>query len=182
MFFLLINGSFGFTEDSLRMNIRWSARFSLIYFCVAFSASSFHVALKKNTTQWILENRKYFGISFAIIHLIHLFFLFLLHLNFHAVFIKRSLTEISLGGLAYVFTILMLMTSFDRGRKRLSMTQWNSLHTIGGYWILIVFSNSIIGRVLAGKIEYLPLAIIIMTVWCMRFISWRKNRLHQNSA
>jgi len=167
----------GFTEESARLNIRWSARFSIVCFCIAFTASSLRIILPSTITHWLAANRKYFGISFAFIHLIHLLFLFLLHKYFHQVFTERPIGEIALGGLAYLFLVLMLITSFDRYAKLLSKKNWILLHTIGGYWILLVFSNSIIGRVVGGQMAYLPFGILVLVVWLVRVMAWRRKRV-----
>ena len=106
--------TFGFNEESIRLNIRLSARFSLVCFCFAFIASSSHLLLNNHLTRWLTNNRKYIGISFALIHIIHLAFLIVLHQCFHPVFILRSVFELALGGLAYLFLFLMLLTSFKR--------------------------------------------------------------------
>jgi len=161
----------GFNEQSIRINIRLSAKISLVCFCVAFSASSLYVVYKSSFSQWLLVTRKYFGVSFAMIHLIHLFFLILLHHYFHPVFILRPPITIALGGLAYLFLVLMLLTSFERISNFVSRNTWKRIHLYGGYWILIVFSNSIYGRVIAGHMGYLPLAIILTFVWVIRILS-----------
>ena len=166
----------GFDELSVRSNIRWSARFSVICFCLAFGASAFHRLAQNSVSTWLLKNRKYLGISFAIIHLIHLLFLALLHYYFHQVFVERSIIELALGGLAYVFILLMLLTSFNPIKKLMSQSTWTILHTLGGYWILIVFSNSIIGRVVSGKYAYLPLAILLISVFLLRLFALFKKR------
>ncbi len=108
---------------------------------------------------------------FALIHLIHLFFLILLQRYFHPVFTLRSPIITALGGLAYLFLVLMLLTSFERFSKFVSRNTWKNIHLYGGYWILIVFSNSIYGRVIAGQMAYLPLAILLTFVWLIRILS-----------
>ena len=176
---VLVNG---FDEASTRANIRWSARFSLICFCLAFGASSMYSLVQNSFTRWLLQNRKYLGVSFAIIHLIHLMFLVLLHSNFYQVFVHRSMIELTLGGLAYVFIVLMLLTSFKVFSTLISKSVWNTLHTIGGYWILIVFSNSMIGRMIGGKYEYLPFVILLAAVWLVRLIAIVKRKTAMNSV
>ena len=168
---------FGFNEESIRMNIRWSARFSVICFCIAFSASAFSYIIQNSFTNYALLNRKYFGISFSIIHLIHLSFLVILHQYFDQIFIQRSLIELFLGGLAYAFLLLMLITSIEVFSKHISKSNWDRLHTIGGYWILIVYSNAILGRIVTGNYEYLPLGILLISVWIARIFSWWNKKI-----
>ena len=138
--------------------------------------------VQNSFTRWLIQNRKYLGVSFAIIHLIHLMFLVLLHSNFYQVFVHRSMIELALGGLAYVFIVLMLLTSFKVFSNLISKSVWNTLHTIGGYWILIVFSNSMIGRMIGGKYEYLPFVILLAAVWLVRLIAIVKRKTAMNSV
>ena len=83
---------------------------------------------------------------------------------------------ITIGVIAYFFLVVMLITSFNRFSQLISISLWSIIHTIGGYWILIVFSNSMVGRVLGGKIGYLPFAILVLSVWLIRLLSWKKRR------
>jgi len=175
VWFIGIFLTFGFDEASIRINIRWSARISLICFCLAFGASAFNLLFQNDFSKWLIKHRKYLGISFAIIHLVHLLFLILLHQNFQQIFIVQSAFEIALGGLAYLFLTLMLLTSFERCSKLIARTSWERLHKIGGYWILIVFTNSMVGRVITGKMEYLPFGILVLGLWLLRFITWRRK-------
>ena len=76
----------GFTEDANRITIRLSARISATLFAFAFGASALQHFTKGEFTYWLLSNRKFLGISFAIVHIIHLFLLGILHINFHPIF------------------------------------------------------------------------------------------------
>jgi len=163
----------GYDEASVRINIRWSAKFSLVCFCLAFGASSLSKLLKNNFSNWLVKHRRYLGISFALIHLVHLAFLLLLHRDFDPLFSIRSTLSLALGGLAYLFLVLMLLTSFEKFATLLSKQNWNRLHTIGGYWILVVFSFSILARVFLGQVDYIPLGILVVSTWLLRFITWR---------
>jgi len=167
----------GYSEESLRMNIRWSAKFSLVCFCLAFGASSIASLIRNSFSNWLVKNRRYLGISFALIHLVHLALLLLLHRDFNPLFSIRSTLSLALGGLAYLFLVLMLLTSFEKFASILSKSNWNRLHTIGGYWILAVFSFSILARVFRGQVDYIPLGILVVTTWILRLITWKKRRV-----
>lgn len=166
--FVLVFIFHGFSEASVRINIRWSARFSLNCFCLAFGASAFDKILKSDFTTRLLYNRKYLGVAFACIHIVHFIFLVLLHYFYDPVFAVSSKIVLALGGLAYLFLCLMLLTSFEPFARKLSQKSWKRLHTIGGYWILIVFSDGIFGRIAGGLYEYIPLGILISCVWIGR--------------
>lgn len=107
----------GFYEESTRQVIRFSARFSVILFCIAFGANAFHQSIKNSFSWWVFMNRKFLGISFAFNHLIHLFFLSLLQKDFHPVFELADTFSLLGGGIAYLFIILMLLTSFSFSKK-----------------------------------------------------------------
>ena len=165
----------GYDEQSLRQLIRWSARISLSLFCLAFAAKGINLYIQNSFSFWILMNRKYFGISFAIIHYIHLAFLLLLQSHFHPVFEMAELSSLAAGGLAYFFILLMFLTSFPYFSKQLSPRNWNRLHTIGGYWIWFIFMTSYWKRVLTEK-EYLPLALLLVLVFIFRIYAYQKSQ------
>lgn len=161
LFFLLIFIFNGIGENGLRSNIRWSARMSFVLFCFAFSASGIHDYFKRSPTWWILMNRKYLGISFAIIHLIHLSFILALQLNFHPVFDLAATSSLVGGGIAYFFVVTMLLTSFETFSSHLSKFQWKFLHTFGGYWIWAIFMTSYYKRALTEPLHWIFVAVLL---------------------
>ncbi len=165
----------GFEEESNRYAIRWSARISVTLFSLAFGASAIQYFWKNVFTFWLLMNRKYLGISFAISHLTHLFFLLLLQQNFHPVFEKAKTIPLLGGGLAYLFLVLMLLTSFERFSKYLSGKNWLILHTAGGYWIWYIFIRSYVKRAMT-EWEYLPLVILLAVVFGLRIFKLVKSK------
>lgn len=165
--------SYGFEEPGIREAIRWTARISVVLFCIAFAASGIQRLFPGLFSFYLMMNRKYFGISFAIIHLTHLFFLVILQYNFHPVFEKAKTISLIGGGMAYFFLVMMLLTSFDFFSKFLSKRQWKLLHTIGGYWIFYIFLRSYIKRALTEN-EYIPFVILLVFVLIVRL--WPKKK------
>lgn len=161
----------GYSEEAMRLNIRLTARLSGIFFSLAFVATAYQYFFKGFIGFWLISNRKNLGISFAIIHLLHLALLILLQMSFHPVFALAAISSLIGGGLAYVFAILMLMTSFDRFKRLISTTQWKYLHLIGGYWIWFIFIKSYYKRV-TTEIEYLPLVMLFAFVFILRISKW----------
>ncbi len=158
----------GFTEESTRSVIAWSAKISFVLFCMAFAASAIHKRMKNSFSFWWLMNRKYFGISFAINHLIHLGFLVVLQQVFHPVFNMAASTSLMAGGMAYLFVVLMLLTSFEVFSKFLSRKNWKLLHTIGGYWIWVIFLSTYVKKVQNVGVEYLPFVLGLLVVVFLR--------------
>ncbi|HFA50136.1 MAG TPA: hypothetical protein ENJ95_14090 [Bacteroidetes bacterium] len=147
-----------FNEETTRRAIAMSARVAVVFFSAAFMASSLHYFSKNVFTWWLRMNRKYIGVSFAVLHLAHLCFLIVLQYNFHPVFNKAKTISLLGGGLAYVFVVLMLLTSFPYFSKYLSKKQWTTLHTVGGYWIWYIFIRTYVKK-LFGRFEYDPVVV-----------------------
>jgi len=168
LIYIIIFFKSGFYEESTRQAIRLSARISVLLFCIAFGASAFHQWAKNSFSWWVFMNRKFFGISFAFNHLIHLAFLFMLQKEYHPVFDLADKFSLFAGGMAYLFIILMLLTSFSFFEKMISRKNWKRLHTLGGYWIWTVFMSSYSKRVLNEEWFYVPIVILLITVLIMR--------------
>jgi len=153
----------GWSEDMIRAQIRWSAKISFTFFCFAFAASGIHHVFSSSFSEWLLKNRKYLGISFALIHLIHLGWIVLLQLSYHPVFNNADIMSLAGGGLAYFFVVLLLLTSFDTVKRRISDKIWKRLHLIGCAWILIVFSSSYLNRI-DEPIYWVNLLMIVLVL------------------
>jgi len=158
----------GFNEDGTRAAIAWSAKISFTLFCLAFAASTAHLRIRNSLSFWWLMNRKYFGISFAINHLLHLSFLVILQQVFHPVFDLAAGTSLVAGGLAYLFIVLMLLTSFETFAKYLSQKNWKLLHTIGGYWIWVIFMSTYFKKVMNVGVSFLPFVLVLIFVLLLR--------------
>lgn len=166
----------GFTEAGIRLIISWSAKIGLTCFCIAFGASAFHRWQQNSFSFWVFRNRKYWGISFAILHLLHLAALGILQMVFHPVFELAESTSLLAGGLAYLFVVLMLLTSFKLFAAMLSPKTWKLLHTIGGYWIMVIFISSYTKRALNQEYWALIFLGMIGLVLIGRVWKWRIKR------
>lgn len=165
----------GYTEEGIRLIIRWTARISLSCFCIAFAGKYIHQRVQNSFSFWTYMNRKYWGISFALLHLMHLLALGLLQYSFHPVFTKAAPFALFAGGMAYVFIVLMFLTSFEAFAKTITGKQWGILHTLGGYWILVVFTSSYTKGVLRGEYWDLIFLTMIAGVWLLRLFSFKRK-------
>src|SRR5450432_4587611 len=66
-----IAGMRQFEADGVRMVIRFTARTSLLLFCLAFSAAALARLYPSAWTRWQRRNRRYLGVTFAASHAIH---------------------------------------------------------------------------------------------------------------
>lgn len=162
----------GWTEDSLRLSIRASARIAAVFFCLAFGAAPLYYFIKNEATAYLLANRRYLGVTFAVIHLIHLFTLLLLQLAFHPVFEKAAAISLIGGGLAYFFALGMLVTSFDKFKYKLKGKSWLIFHTIGGFWIWFIFIRTYGKAMTRGEFTLLPILILLILVFLLRLLRY----------
>ena len=150
---ILLFGNVGITlllnsiddKETVSILIRSTAKISFLLFMSVFIASSLHHYFKNSFTRWLLQNRRYLGVSFAISHYIHLGMLFLMtfHISFN-VFEDRGLARTTVGIVAYMFITLLTLTSFDKTRNLFGKNNWKRIHTIGGYLLWIIFAKSYI--------------------------------------
>jgi sulfoxide reductase heme-binding subunit YedZ len=158
----------GAGEDGIRMVIRATARSSVVLFTAAFAASSLSRAWPSEPTRWMLANRRYLGVSFAVSHLAH--FLALLALagwSFRGMAAAAGPVVGVLGGIAYVFLAAMVATSFDRTAAWLGPRRWSTLHTVGMYWFWGVFFVSFAPRSVRSPL-YLPFALALLAALALR--------------
>ncbi len=143
---------------------------------MAFVASSLHYYIKNSLTRWLLKNRRYIGVSFAISHYLHLGTLILmtLHIDFN-VFEERGLFKTAFGAVAYAFITVMTITSFDSTRNLFGAKNWKRIHTIGGYLLWVIFAKSYILE-MTNPLRVI-FALIAVTVLSSRIsVLFRKTR------
>lgn len=127
-------------EAGVRALIRATARTSLVLFLAAFLASSARRLWRSPATAWLLRNRRYLGVSFALSHGLHLLAIVgLARVWPDSFWEKTSLVTLLGGGLGYVFVAAMAATSSDAAVGALGMRRWKLLHRIGAWYLFGIF-------------------------------------------
>jgi sulfoxide reductase heme-binding subunit YedZ len=172
----------GFSEDFVRVLVRATARVSVVLFVLAFGAASLRALFPSRATQWLAANRRYLGVSFALSHFVHLATLFALGIWFPHPFIDdlNAVTVVG-GGLAYVFITAMTITSFAPPRRAIGERAWHRLHTIGSYYVWLIFLNSYVSRAVT-ELSYVPFALLLIGVFALRIAFWLKRRAARRQA
>lgn len=133
----------GFEVDGIRMVIRFTARTSLLFFCLAFSAAALARLWPNAYTRWQRRNRRYLGVTFAASHAIHavviVWFAIIDPAGYAA---ATSLAGYIFGGISYAFIVALTATSFDATAAAIGPRAWRRLHLVGGYWLLAQFTVS----------------------------------------
>jgi sulfoxide reductase heme-binding subunit YedZ len=170
----------GFEVDGVRMVVRYTARTSLLFFCLAFSASALHRLWPTPYTRWQLRNRRYLGLSFAVSHLIHLIAITGFAAMAPPLFAQAtSPASFIFGGIGYAVIIALAATSFDRTAHAIGPRAWRILHMSGAYYLWFQFMVSF-GKRIPEMPNYawflLPL-LIAMAMRVMAAVQAREWRM-----
>lgn len=166
----------GFEVDGVRLAIRFTARTSLLLFCLAFSASALARLWPASPTHWLRRNRRYIGLSFAASHAIHAIAIVLFAIMAPAAFREAtSPASFIFGGLGYGFIIAMAATSFDRTAAAIGPRAWRVLHTTGIYYLWVQFMVSF-GMRIPAMPNYAWFLLPLLVVMAIRIIAAVRSR------
>jgi DMSO/TMAO reductase YedYZ heme-binding membrane subunit len=167
----VIAGLRGFEVDGVRMVIRFTARTSLLFFCLAFSAAALARLWPNAFTRWQRRNRRYLGVTFASSHALHavaiVAFAKMDPIGFAG---ATSPASYIFGGIGYAFIVAMTATSFDATAAALGARAWRALHLIGGYYLLIQFTVSF-GKRIPDMPLYALFLIPLVAVFVVRMVA-----------
>lgn len=160
-----------FEVDGVRMVIRFTARTSLLFFCLAFGAASLALIWPNAWTRWQRRNRRYLGVTFAASHAIHAVAIVCFAVMDPAGYAAATnIASYIFGGIGYAFIIAMTATSFDRTAAALGARAWRMLHLVGGYYLLLQFTVSF-GKRIPDMPLYALFLIPLLAVFALRMIA-----------
>jgi hypothetical protein len=136
---LLVLAAAGTGEDGVRMLIRATARSSALLFLIAFLARPTRQLWRTDATAFAIKNRRYFGVSMAVSHLIHGLAILWLLTVFPSAY-QVNLTTLVGGGLGFVLIAAMAATSSDAAFKALGRARWQLLHRTGVWYLWLIFA------------------------------------------
>jgi methionine sulfoxide reductase heme-binding subunit len=174
-----IAGMRQFEVEGVRMVIRFTARTSLLFFCLAFSAAALAWLVPNAFTRWQLRNRRFLGLTFAASHALHAAAILAFARMDPAGFaIATNLASYVFGGIGYAFIIAMAATSFDRTAAAIGRRAWRLLHLVGGYYLLLQFMVSF-GKRIPTMPLYSLFLIPLFAVVALRLIAMALARRSQ---
>ncbi|WP_426419824.1 hypothetical protein [Bradyrhizobium genosp. A] len=160
-----------FEVEGVRMVIRFTARSSLLLFCLAFGAAALARLWPNAWTRWQRRNRRYLGLSFAASHAIHAVAIIVFAKMDPAGFAEAtSPASYIFGGIGYAVIIAMSATSFDRAAALIGPRAWRALHLVGGYYLWFQFMVSFGMRVPMMPL-YAAFLIPLLAVMMLRMIA-----------
>jgi sulfoxide reductase heme-binding subunit YedZ len=166
-----IAGMRHFEVDGVRTVIRFTARTSLLFFCLAFGATALARLWPNAWTRWQRRNRRYLGVTFAASHALHAAaitgFAVMDPAGYAA---ATSIGSYIFGGIGYACIIAMTATSFDRSAAAIGARAWRLLHLTGGYYLLVQFMVSF-GKRVPDMPLYALFLIPLVAVFALRMIA-----------
>jgi sulfoxide reductase heme-binding subunit YedZ len=172
---ILIGGSGGFDEISVRAVIRFTARTSLVFFLMAFIASAARTLWPSPFTVWLRRNRRYLGLSFAFSHFVHgIAIIAYARMGAEQAAVAVTPDMLIFGGFGYLVIAAMAATSFDRTAAMLGPRLWRALHTFGVYFLWVQFLVAFGKRAPAmpGYAIFIALLVVAMAV---RIVAMRRK-------
>jgi len=167
-----------FSRDLSEESIRWAMRLSVDtafpFFFLAFIAASLHRLKPSALSQYLLRNRRYLGISFAALFLLHGTLIYVLSQLYPEPFFSQLTDALLYSGLATFSAVaLMAVTSNDGSVKQLGRKNWSRLHKLLGYFIAIMFLLTYLGKL--DQLFFWPYAAVAVGVFGLRVGVWLKG-------
>jgi methionine sulfoxide reductase heme-binding subunit len=160
----------GLTEASIRMAVRGTARVSCLLFLMAFVAAPLQRLWATDFSQWLVQNRRFLGLSMAVSHTYHAIVL----VGLHIITQGKHPTILPLALLGYVFLIAMTVTSFSGPAKAIGRRAWRILHTAGMHFFWLAFVGEFAVKATKSWV-YFGLTVLVLLVMVIRL--WPKNKL-----
>lgn len=169
---LLLLFAHGLTKTGVILTIRATGRISFPLFLMLSLSGSLYKLIPSPGAYWLLRNRKYLGLAFAIVYLYHA-------LGFTTLIIMTREPnieglELILSIICYGLLVAMTVTSFRAIRRQISPWIWNSLHGIGMLFFWYFFLQEFMHRAEENALLYLPMAIITAAVLPIKLIAATK--------
>lgn len=159
----------GWSEESVRLGIRATARVSCLLFLMAFVAAPLHRLWATHGSRWLVQNRRFLGLSMAVSHGFHAVTLVALHQITNGQHPQIN----PLAVLGYVFLIAMAVTSFQLTAKAIGRRAWRVLHTAGMHYFWLAFMMEFAFRAMTNWI-YFTFTILVLLTMVIRL--WPKRK------
>jgi DMSO/TMAO reductase YedYZ heme-binding membrane subunit len=125
------------TGHGVSSMIGFSVRFAVPFIFLVVAISSLQILFPGPIPMWLLRNRKYLGMCFAVAMAWQGCFIFTMSFFFQEyyyedIYLLRDELE---GSIGYIFLAAMVLTSFQIARKHLTPRQWKLIHKSGLYFL-----------------------------------------------
>ena len=166
-------------SEMISFAVRWAVPF--IFLVVAIS--SLQILFPGPFPMWLLRNRKYIGMCFAVAMAWQGSFIFIMSNFFREYYFTNYVLRDELeGSIGYIFLSAMVVTSFRFGRKHLNQKQWKLLHKSSIYFIWAYAFSVYWWALFYYPYNQNPRAIDYVLYCCgflafaLRIVAWGKQR------
>lgn len=181
---LALFAAFGVAEAGVRVWVRATARASVALFLLAFSARPLRQLWRSRASSWLLQNARYLGVAGAFAQLLHGIALVWLFQAFAGAEQMPEARTLVLGGLGFAFYFAMGLTSNDAAVAALGPHAWKLLHSVGGYWIWLIFAVTNWGNVpfafaklgVAHRVLYVGIRTALVAALALRAAVWLRGK------
>jgi DMSO/TMAO reductase YedYZ heme-binding membrane subunit len=170
------------TGSGVSTMIQFSVRWAVPLIFLVTAISSIQILFPGPLPMWLLRNRKYIGMCFAVAMAWQATFIFIMSNIFRdyyygEVYLLRDELE---GSIGYIFLPAMVVTSFHFGRKHLNPYQWKLLHKSSIYF-LWAYAFSVYWWNLSYYDNPEPIDYVFywsgFVAFALRIAAWGKKRL-----
>jgi methionine sulfoxide reductase heme-binding subunit len=180
LIYAIVWGSLGIKDEPTLFLVRLTARTSCLAFLLAFIASPLHRLWQSPTSRWLVQNRRFLGLSMAVSHTYHAVAFVTLDVYIRGLAVPDAHP---LSVFCYLLLLGMTLTSFPLTSKAIGSRGWRILHTAGMYLSWVIFTAGFAARLEkewgnpSGLIFYI-LAISLMAIALLiRILGKRKSRV-----
>jgi hypothetical protein len=140
----------GWGEPGVREVVRWTARTSLVLFCLAF------LSWGLSPSSWPVRHRSGLLSALALSHGLHLMAIGALALHTGGANLAERASRLAGGGLAYAVIFLAAW------RPESPWVKW------GSFWVWIVFLVSYLPRAVESPIAFGPAVVVLVVAMAVR--------------
>lgn len=146
------------------------------FFFLAFTASSLAQLTSGPMPKFLMRNRRYIGLCFALIHGAHGAFVLS---NLALTDASRPAPALAAGALAYAFLIAMTLTSNNASVRRLGAKRWKRLHKVGSYYIWAIFASNAPAIIKLEPVSWIP--ALCLVALGLRIAAYQKRRARKKA-
>ncbi len=169
------------SPQDLSAMIQYSVRWAVPFIFLVIATSAMYRLFTCRFTLWLLRNRRYVGLSFAVAMAWQGLFIFIVSVShsdhyYGEIYFLRDELE---GSSGYLFLAAMTVTSFNLFRRYISPEQWRAVHLTGVtflwaypysvYWWNVFYYQT---RHWFDVLFYL----LGFTAFALRILAWGKGR------
>jgi DMSO/TMAO reductase YedYZ heme-binding membrane subunit len=161
--------------------IRWTARTSLVFFTLAYVARPLVALRPSPAAKWLLAERKWLGLSFAMSHAWHFAGIAWLASPDVGAFIRAQKPTTAVAAAVFVLLAAMAVTSFESVKRAMPKKLWKRLHWTGMQLAWVAFATTYAGAIGAHPLYVLP-AATVLAIAGVRVAAWARTRRKKLTA